>query len=173
MSKPVQDSDQHHADSLLAEVAIISSKWAQIEVNLVTLLACILKCRIPQAHSIMGTVTANKVRRDMIRNCAIATFESQSHFKAIDRILRRVAKAAKRRNAIAHAMIGGHSEHPDKLCVLQSSPDTGPFIHFYMLHRLADLRRMSSDFEVLAGDIFEIAQKSRKQRRQPWRGTRL
>lgn len=173
MSRSSDNSDQLRANELLAEVAIVSSKWAQIELNLTVLLACTLKCRYHQAHAVLGTVTANKVRRDMIRNCALATFESQSHIKEIEKILSRVARGGKRRNAIAHGLLVAQSEYANKLMVMQSSPNAGPFTHYYTLHSLADLRRISSDFDILAGDIFNVAQKSRKARRQPWRGTRL
>ena len=173
MSDSPHDSGLLQANELLAEVAIISSKWAQIELNLVLLLACILKCRHRLAYALLGTVTANKIRRDMIRNCALATFESQSHVKEIERILSRTARAAKRRNAIAHGLLGAHSEHPDKLTVMQSSPSARPAMIHYTLHRLSELRRISSDFDTLAVDISDVAQKSRKARRQPWRGTRL
>lgn len=77
--------------------------WWSVDLNLSMLLAAISGMRHAASATILATVTANKVKRDIVRNVAGAVLATQRDVKAVDKILSRMARAAKVRNHLAHA----------------------------------------------------------------------
>ena len=95
--------------------------WAGIEIGSAYLLAAILKTESQLAMAILGTVTSYNARRDIITNTARMVLVNEDDLNAVERICKRLARAAKRRNQIAHATLSYHPEHPGKLMVMNLS----------------------------------------------------
>lgn len=104
----VADVPQFHA--LVGEVAI---SWATVEHLLMMLLASLLHVPRPVAEAVFYTVTANKVRREIISNTTFAIFGKDHDLtKRTAKLMDALSKIAKRRNDFAHS-IWGAMKKPD------------------------------------------------------------
>ena len=93
------------------ELGIISAEWNLLEHFLCLLLGQILRIPLDAAIAIIYSVHSNKIRRDIILNSAkVMLRDNPSALKDVERILKRVAKAAKKRNDLAHTMWGAGSQ---------------------------------------------------------------
>jgi hypothetical protein len=162
--------EQPNWKELTAEIGAITGAWANLEHNLALLLAVILNVEIPFGMSILASVSGFKVRRDLILNAARLAFYP-TRIKEVERIVRRVARAASKRNSLAHGVLTSHPEHPDRLLVMEVSPELRPALMYYQLYRLADLKAVTAQIDAVSHDAFGLATKLRKARRQTLHGT--
>jgi hypothetical protein len=156
--------------ALNAEIGAITSAWAQLELNLAVLLSAVLDVELVFAIVLMATVSGFKVRRDIIVNTARVAF-LPTKIKEVERIIRRVARAAGRRNAIVHSLLGVHPETPDRLMVMMTSSDLRPALIWYERYALSDLKRVTVQINTLSRDLFDLSARLRRARRQTLHGT--
>ncbi len=147
--------------------------WAGIEIGSAYLLAAILKTESQLAMAILGTVTSYKARRDIITNTARMVLVNEDDLNAVERICKRLARAAKRRNQIAHATLSYHPEHPGKLMVMNLDPEMKAALMHYSLFSPADLKRVLEQFQQLHADIAAVIEQTRRAERHALLGTQM
>lgn len=96
--------DNQLPDEQAALIGRISSKWALVELKMSFLLGTILEIEPNVSSAILFTVNSNKVRRDIIQNVATNALTDDTFQNQIKSLLRRIGKAAKKRNDLLHAL---------------------------------------------------------------------
>ena len=172
--RPITEKElqQLHAD-FNRELVEINQQWALIEQNQALLFGAVIKTRQQIALAILATVTSYKVRRDMIANAARLALGTKRDFAAVEKILKRLSKAARRRNQIVHGIIIVQPQYPHRLGIMSVHADADPALMAYELYTLGQLKAFTSQFSLLAGDIFSLVLRLRHARRRTLRGTRL
>jgi hypothetical protein len=77
------------------------------------LLAAMLRIKTAQAQILLATLASNRMKREVIQSCALVTLQSEARIRDVVRVLRRIAKAASKRNFLAHGTAGYHQKYPD------------------------------------------------------------
>lgn len=152
---------------LNAHVAFVHTAWAGLENALSMLFAAILRIRQAEASVILGSLTANRTKRDLIANCANLVLVSDARLKQVERLLRRTGKAASKRNFLAHGQGLYHQKYPDRVTVSGVSADLKPALHHYQSYAEPDLRQLRDTIDKIAEDLQAIAPQIWRARRRP------
>ena len=152
---------------LNAHIAYVHTAWANLELALATLFSAILRIKIAEAQVILGSLAANRPKRDLMQNCANLSLTSDAKLKMVERILRRTTKAASKRNFLAHGMAGHHQKHPDRITVSGVSADLQPALRHYLSYRKKDLLDLRDTIRAIASDAEKIAPTIWRARRRP------
>ena len=153
--------------SLNAHISYIHTAWSNMEFMLSFLFAAILRIKVAQAQVVLGTLNSNKIKRDLIQNCATLSLSTVSKVKLIEGVLRRIAKVASKRNFLAHGIGGFHQKYPDRITVTGISPDLKPALSHYLAFRVEDLEEIRNTLDVLSGDIQNLVPIIWRAKRQP------
>lgn len=146
----VMDHAEERWLRLTSEVAMLSSLWERVEVNLVFLFATVLRCEYQLASAILNTNSSNKIKREMIGNCARIAYQDETNVRLVEKLRARTAKGVRVRNVLAHSSFFVHPEHPKSLGAMSQSAGW----QAYVVIRQQDLKRFRKQFEDLAGDLF-------------------
>ena len=130
------------------------------------LLSAVLRVKIAQATVILGTLMANKLKRDLIYNCALVSLSSEAQIKKIERIIRRTAKVASKRNFLAHGMAMYHQKFPDRVTVQGVSADQEPALSHYVAFSHGELRQIRETTSAISGDTQKLCPIIWRARRQ-------
>ena len=141
--------------ALNAKISRIHSAWANLELHLALLFSAVLRIKIAEAQVILGTLTANRPKRDLIMNCAKLSIMNMDKVKIIERLLRRTAKAASKRNFLAHGMAAYHQKYPDCVTVSGISADLEPALSHYIAFSEKDLKAIYDTISKISEDIYE------------------
>jgi hypothetical protein len=136
-------------EKLTSRVALVSSLWVEVETVTIWVLAEVIGCEFHFASSILGSVVANKLRREIISNCARIAYSDEADVKAVETMLARHAKGARVRNMFDHSSITIHPEHPRALCLISQTPGWTQ----YEIITAADLKRFENQFTQLREDF--------------------
>jgi hypothetical protein len=170
LSKAALDTNWRN---LQAAVAAIIGAFSNVEFQAAILLAALLKTRAHHAVVILSTVSANKVRRDIINNIAGLVLAKEDDLVAVEKILSRISGAAKLRNKFAHGLQSIHPERPKWLCLMSAAPEQKMPLMHYELFSARQLKNFERQFDALARDISELVFPLRKAKRITLRGTRF
>lgn len=103
------------------------------------LLAAVSSMRVHAAWAALGTVTANKLKRDIVLNVARIMLARAEDVAKIEKILARMARAARNRNYLVHASYGLSFSRRFKLRVLSLDAQEDPAIVHYQEFSESDL----------------------------------
>jgi hypothetical protein len=152
---------------LNAEIAFIHTAWANLETHLAHLLSSILRIKIAQAVVILGTLMANKPKRDLIYNSALISLQSEQQIKKIERTMRRTAKVASKRNFLAHGMAMYHQKYPMMITVYGISADQEPALSHYLAYSQSELIKIRDTINAISEHIGELCPVIWRARRKP------
>jgi hypothetical protein len=156
MAEPRDTKRSHIPDKEAILVGRIASEWALLELKMCYLLGELLDVEPSVASSVLLTVPSDKVRGNIIQNVAANTLSDDDLKKRVNRILKRIGRAAQKRNDLMHSLSIHIQE--DNLTV-QWLPTARDAIMGYpvskdRLQRLLDqIVAISGDLARLAGDI--------------------
>lgn len=153
--------------NLNAHIAYVHTAWALLESALATLFSSVLKIKIAEAQVVLGSLTANRPKRDLIQNCANLSLLSDLRVKQVERILRRTTKAASKRNFLAHGAASYHQKYPDRVTVVGYSADLKPALGHYLSYALEDLITLRKTIDAISADAQRIAPSIWRARRRP------
>lgn len=153
--------------TLNAHISYVHTAWADLESGLAILFSAVLRIRIAEAQVILGSLQANRPKRDLIQNCANLSLISDAKLKLVERILRRTAKAASKRNFLAHGMAGHHQKYPENITVMGVAADLKPALQHYLSYTEKDLIALRDTIKSIAEDAHAIAPAIWRARRRP------
>jgi len=152
---------------LNAAVSAIHTAWGNLEQCLSLLFSSILQIPPAMSDVVLSTITSNKIKRDLILNCASLSLASKQHQRDINGLMRRAAKIASKRNFLAHGKGAYHQRYPNQITFFGLSADLKPALHHYLSYSLFDLIALRDDINVLVSDVFNLAPIIWKARRRP------
>ena len=126
------------------------------------------------AWTILATVTANKLKRDIVRNVANIMLANEADIKKIEKILSRMGRAASARNQLAHASYSLTYERKKFfLRVMSVDAQEDPSLFHYELFGKSNLLNIKRQFEELRNDVgalaFEMKKAKRRRRLESWK----
>ncbi|HEY4345850.1 MAG TPA: hypothetical protein VGN05_15980 [Parvibaculum sp.] len=110
MSEPSTYNDLTFLQLVPVFIGRCAQEWVEVEHQLSGLLARISGMSPEVADVIVATVSSNKIHRDIITQVAKVKYLDPQLQHKIDGLLRRCAKAAKKRNTLVHAFYLSRSE---------------------------------------------------------------
>lgn len=101
---PDHDLYQHHHE-IANILSIIISRWADLEVQMCKILSALLNGDPAATMAVFYTVSANKVRRDILLNVSRVKLKNHpDELRKMEKLARRIQRAAKKRNDLMHSV---------------------------------------------------------------------
>lgn len=163
---PTKEEAEEAYRELTSLVTELHGIWWEVEHHLGALLAAISNMRMKAAWTILVTVTANKVRRDIVKNVADIMLDNKKDICKIEKVLARMATAAATRSQLAHASYSLVHDRKYRLRVMSVGAQEDPSLFCYQLFSKSDLLNIKRQFEDLGRDVSDLSFEMKKARRR-------